>query len=48
MGTKPDFMLVLLAAFGIGVAVTLLAPITSNSTVAAPASALQAGVILPE
>jgi len=42
---KPDLLLILLAAFGIGVAVTLMAPITSKSTVAAPASELHAGVI---
>jgi hypothetical protein len=43
---KPDLMLVLVAAFGIGVLVTLLLPVAANDTVAAPASELQAGVII--
>jgi hypothetical protein len=43
---KPDFLLVLLVAFGMGVAVTLMLPMSANDTVAAPASALQAGVII--
>ena len=46
MNSKPDVMLVMLAAFGLGVLVTLLVPMTSSDTVAAPASALQAGVIV--
>ena len=37
-------LLVLLAAFGIGVALTLLIPMSSSRTVAEPVSALQAGV----
>jgi hypothetical protein len=45
---KPDFLLVLMVAFGMGVAVTLMMPMTSSDTVAAPASALQAGVIIQE
>jgi hypothetical protein len=45
---KPDFMLVLMAAFGIGVLLTLLIPVTANDTVAAPASELQAGIIILE
>jgi hypothetical protein len=45
---KPDFLLVLLVAFGIGVAVTLMVPMAANDTVAAPASALQAGVIIQD
>lgn len=46
MKSRFDPMLVLLAAFGLGVALTLMLPATSNDTVAAPASALQAGVII--
>jgi hypothetical protein len=42
---KPDILLVLTAAFGIGVILTLLLPISSGPTIAAPASPLQAGVI---
>ncbi len=48
MKRKPDFLLILMAAFGIGVLVTLALPMTSNDTVAAPASELQAGVIIQE
>ena len=48
MKTKPDFMLVLLAVFGLGVAVTLIAPTSANSSNEAPASQLQAGIILSE
>jgi len=39
-------MLILMAVFGMGVLVTLLLPMTANDTVAAPASELQAGVII--
>jgi len=42
---KPDLMLILLAIFGLGVAVTLLAPISSSRSVAEPVSALHSGVI---
>jgi len=45
---KPDVLVVLLALFGLGVVVTLLLPISASSSVAAPASALQAGVIIQE
>lgn len=48
MKSKPDFILVLIAAFGIGVLVTMLLPLTANDTVAAPASELQAGLIISE
>ena len=48
MKQKPDFLLILLVAFGIGVAVTLMLPMAANDTVAAPASALQAGVIIQD
>jgi hypothetical protein len=37
--------MILLAVFGLGVAVTLLAPMSATHSVAEPASALQAGVI---
>jgi hypothetical protein len=43
---KPDFVLVLVATFGLGVLLTLLVPMAANDTVAAPASELQAGVII--
>lgn len=46
MKRKPDLVLILVAAFGIGVLVTLLLPTAANDTVAAPASELQAGVII--
>lgn len=45
---KPDLMLVLMAVFGVGVLLTLLLPMAANDTVAAPASELQAGVILQQ
>ena len=48
MKRKPDFVLVLMLAFGLGVVVTLLTPMAANDTVAAPASELQAGVIILE
>ena len=44
--SKPDFLLILMAVFGLGVAVTLVAPVASSKTVSAPASELQAGVII--
>jgi len=44
--TKPDLMLILLAVFGMGVVVTLMLPMAASDTVAAPASELQAGVII--
>ena len=43
---KPDLVLILVAAFGLGVLVTLLLPMAANETDAAPASELQAGVII--
>jgi hypothetical protein len=43
---KPDLLFILLLAFGVGVLATLLVPLTANDTVAAPASELQAGVII--
>ncbi|MEP4148969.1 MAG: hypothetical protein ABJL54_17255 [Halioglobus sp.] len=48
MKRKPDLMLILMAVFGIGVAFTLILPMTANDTVAAPASELQAGVIIQD
>ena len=38
-------LLVLAASFGLGVFLTLMLPMSSGSTVAAPASPLQAGVV---
>lgn len=46
MKTKPDLMLILMAVFGMGIVITLMLPIAANNTVAAPASELQAGVII--
>ena len=46
MKGKPDFLLILMAVFGVGVLLTLLIPMAANNTVAAPASELQAGVII--
>lgn len=48
MKSKPDFILVLIAAFGIGVLITMLLPLSATDTVAAPASELQAGLIINE
>ena len=44
---KPDLLLLVMAAFGLGVAVTMFVPM-ANETVAAPASELQAGVIIQD
>lgn len=46
MKGKPDFIVILVAVFGLGVLLTLLLPMAANNTVAAPASELQAGVII--
>jgi hypothetical protein len=43
---KPDLMLILMASFGMGVLLTLMVPMAANKSVAAPASPLQAGVII--
>jgi hypothetical protein len=43
---KPDFLLILAAAFSLGVLLTLLLPMAANDTEAAPASELQAGGII--
>jgi hypothetical protein len=45
---KPDLLFILLVAFGVGVVLTLLMPVAASDTVAAPASELQAGVIITE
>jgi hypothetical protein len=45
---KPDVVLMLTAAFVVGVLVTLLLPLTANNSVAEPASELQAGVLFTE
>ena len=45
---KPDLMLILMAIFGVGVVVTLMLPMAASDTVAAPASELQAGVIIED
>jgi hypothetical protein len=44
VSSKPDFIVVLAVAFGIGVLITLLLPVVASDTVAAPASELQAGI----
>jgi len=44
---KPDLLLVLMAAFGLGVLVTMLVPM-ANESVAAPASELQAGILIQD
>ena len=48
MKRKPDVMLILAAAFVAGVLLTLLLPLAANDSVADPASALEAGVLLTE
>ena len=48
MSSKPDLMIVLMFAFGVGVLATLVLPMVVSDTVAAPASELQAGVIIQE
>ena len=45
---RPDFMVVLMALFGLGVVLTLLLPMASNDTVAAPASELHAGIFIED
>jgi len=42
---KPDMLLVLMAAFGLGVLLTLLLPLAATDSVAEPVSPLQAGVL---
>jgi len=45
---KPDLLFVLLVAFGLGVLVTLFVPVAAGDPVPAPASELQAGVIIDD
>ncbi len=45
MNSKPDMLVVLALAFGLGVLLTLVMPATSGTSIAAPASPLQAGII---
>jgi uncharacterized protein involved in exopolysaccharide biosynthesis len=45
---KPDIVLMLTAAFVVGVLLTLLLPLAANNSVADPASELQAGVLFTE
>ena len=45
---KPDLLFILLLVFGVGVLATAFAPLAANDTVAAPASELQAGVIIQD
>jgi acyl-CoA synthetase (AMP-forming)/AMP-acid ligase II len=45
--SKPDFVLMLAAAFALGVVLTMLLPLAANDSVAEPVSELQAGVIIP-
>jgi ABC-type arginine transport system permease subunit len=45
---KPDLIVVLLAVFGLGVALTLLVPMSASRSVAEPISPLHAGVINPQ
>ncbi len=45
MSSKPDMILVLALAFGLGVLLTLMLPMASGPSVAAPASPLQAGIV---
>ena len=42
---RPDMILILAAAFGMGVLITLLMPMSAGDTLAAPPSPLQAGLI---
>ena len=42
---RPDMVLILAVAFGMGVLITLLMPMSAGDTLAAPASPLQAGLI---
>lgn len=48
MTRKPDLLFVLMIAFGMGVLLTVLLPMAASDTVAAPASELQAGVIIQD
>lgn len=48
MKRKPDVVLILAAAFALGVLLTLMLPLAANDSVADTASALEAGVLLTE
>ncbi|MBK6508530.1 MAG: hypothetical protein IPG64_19000 [Haliea sp.] len=48
MKRKPDIVLMLTAAFVVGVLLTLMLPLAANNSVADPASELQAGVLFTE
>ncbi len=48
MKRKPDIVMMLTAAFVVGVLLTLLLPLAANNSVADPASELQAGVLFTE
>ena len=48
MKSKPDFLLIVMAVFGLGVVLTFVAPVTFSKTNAAPASELHAGVIVQD
>lgn len=48
MKRKPDIVLMLTAAFVVGVLLTLMLPLAANDSVADPASELQAGVLFTE
>ena len=48
MTHKPDLLFVLMVAFGLGVLITLFVPVAASDTAPAPASELQAGVIIDD
>ncbi|MFK7975967.1 MAG: hypothetical protein AB8C02_07510 [Halioglobus sp.] len=48
MTRKPDLVLLVIAAFAVGVLLTALLPLAASDTVAGPASELQAGVIIDD
>ncbi|MFT4823503.1 MAG: hypothetical protein ACI9DH_001259 [Halioglobus sp.] len=48
MKRKPDFLLIVMAIFGLGVILTFVTPVTFSKTNAAPASELHAGVIISD
>ena len=47
MKSKPDMVLVLALTFALGVMVTMATPMSVRTSVAAPASPLQAGIVGP-
>ena len=48
MKRKPDLVLILAAAFALGVLLTLLLPLAATDSVADPVPTLQAGTILSQ